>query len=186
MLIYKKTLLLPINFFLMSVIDIIIILPIIWGLYKGFSKGLIIEIAQLGALLLGIWGAMKFYKFTENIIEQNINGFEKYLPIIAFALTFIGIVIIIHLLARIIDKFIKAIALGIINRIAGAIFGAIKFLLIISAFLVIIDKIDNQTKILEDNTKNKSLLYTPVLAVTYGIFPSLRTFNSNVKPIFIK
>ncbi len=169
---------------LMSIIDIIIILPIIWGLYKGFTKGLIVEIASLVALLLGIWGAMKFYKFTENIIEQNIDGFESYLPIIAFSITFIGIVVGIHLLAKIIDKLIKAVALGIINRIAGAVFGGLKFLLIISAFLVIIDKIDSQTHLLEDNTKNESLLYKPVLSITYGIFPSLKNITPDINTNF--
>jgi len=168
----------------MSVIDIVIILPVIWGLYKGFTKGLIVEIASLLALLAGIWGAMKFYKFTENVIEQNIDGFEKYLPIIAFAITFIGIVIGIHLLAKLIDKLVKAVALGIINRIAGAVFGGLKFLLIISAFLVIIDKVDNQTHLLEDKTKNESFLYKPVLLLTYSIFPSLKLINTDIEPNF--
>ena len=168
----------------MSVIDIVIILPIIWGLYKGFTKGLIVEVASLLALLAGIWGAMKFYKFTAEIIEQNIDGFEKYLPIIAFAITFIGIVIGIHLLAKIIDKLVKAVALGIVNRIAGAIFGGLKFLLIISAFLVIIDKVDSQTNLLENKTKEESLLYKPVLSVTYGIFPSLKSINTSIEPNF--
>ena len=168
----------------MSVIDIIIILPLLWGLYKGFTKGLIVEVASLAALVIGIWGAMKFYKFTEGIIEQNIDGFEKYLPIIAYALTFIGIVIGIHLLAKIIDKLVKAVALGIVNRIAGAVFGGLKFLLIISAFLVILDKIDSQAHFLEDKTKNESLLYKPVLSLTYSIFPSLKGINPTVNNQF--
>lgn len=168
----------------MSVIDIVIILPVIWGLYRGFTKGLIVEVASLIALLAGVWGAMKFYKFTENIIENNIDGFEKYLPIIAFAITFIGIVIGIHLLAKIIDKLVKAVALGIVNRIAGAVFGGLKFLLIISALLVIIDKTDNQMHFIEDKTKNESILYKPVLSVAYNIFPSLNSINPTINSQF--
>ena len=44
----------------MNYLDIIIIIPLIWGAYKGFRKGFIIEIASLIALILGIWGGINF------------------------------------------------------------------------------------------------------------------------------
>jgi membrane protein required for colicin V production len=163
----------------MSIIDIIIIIPVIWGLYKGFTKGLIGQLAQLGALLIGVWGAMKFYKFVEDLIDKNTNGFEKYLPIISFALIFIGIVIIIHLLSKLIDNVVKAAALGWINKIAGAVFGGLKYLIIVGALLVIVDKIDNATKLLEETTKTNSLLYKPTLSLTYSMFPALTDVNES-------
>jgi membrane protein required for colicin V production len=155
----------------MSVIDIIIIIPILWGIYKGFKKGLIIEIATFLALIIGIYGAMKLYGATSNLIEDQINASQKYLPLIAFSLTFIAIVIGIHLLAKLLDKLIKAVALGIVNRIAGGIFGGLKFFLIVAAFLLIIDKIDNKTHFLEEKTKSDSLLYKPSLNLIYWVFP---------------
>jgi len=109
----------------MSIFDIIIILPVIWGIYKGFTKGLIVEIASLTALALGIWGATKFYNYTAGIIEQNVRNFQQYLPIISYTITFLIIVIAINILAKILDKLIKIIALGLINRILGSIFAAL-------------------------------------------------------------
>ena len=42
----------------MGVLDIIFIIPIVWLAYKGFSKGLIIELATLAALVLGIYASL--------------------------------------------------------------------------------------------------------------------------------
>ena len=160
----------------MSMLDLIIIIPVLWGLYKGFTKGLVIEVASLLALGLGIWGAMHFYSYTSNIIQNNVKGFEQYLPVISYAVTFLAIVIGVHLLAKILDKLIKMIALGFVNRALGALFGGLKFLLFVSAFLVIIDKIDNKTNFLEKETKNNSVLYENVLNITYSIYPKLKEF----------
>ena len=155
----------------MSVFDIIIILPVLWGIYKGFTKGFIKEIATLVALFIGIYGATKLYETTLEYISTEMHTSEKYLPLIAFGLTFIGIVIIIHLFAKVLDKLIKAVALGIANRIAGAIFGGLKFFLFVAAFLIIVDKIDYETHFLDDNTKENSILYKPTLNLIYKIFP---------------
>jgi len=38
----------------MNYFDIMIAIPLIWGIYKGFKKGFIIEIASFIALGLGI------------------------------------------------------------------------------------------------------------------------------------
>ena len=157
----------------MSVFDVIIIIPIIWGVYKGFTKGLVKEIATLVALIIGVYGAMSLYGYTSGLIEDQISTSQKYLPVISFALTFIAIVIGVHLLAKLLDKLVKAVALGIVNRIAGAIFGGLKFFLIVAAILIVIDKIDYETHFLEKETKEKSILYKPSLELVYAIFPTI-------------
>jgi len=157
----------------MSVFDIIIIIPVLWGVYKGFTKGLIKEIATLLALVIGVYGAMSLYGYASGLIETQIDTPKKYLPVISFALTFIVIVIAVHFLAKLLDKLVKAVALGIANRIAGAVFGGIKFFLIIATILIIIDKIDYETNFLEKKTKEDSILYQASLDLVYSVFPTI-------------
>lgn len=45
----------------MNWIDFVIIALLAFGLIQGFIDGLIIEIAELAALVLGIWGAIHFH-----------------------------------------------------------------------------------------------------------------------------
>jgi len=106
----------------MNYFDIIIIIPLLWGAFKGFKKGLIIEIASLIALFLGIWGGVKFSSVSGKYLSEMFDISEKIMPLISFAITFIVIVIAVYALAKLLQKFIKMIALGTMNKIAGACF----------------------------------------------------------------
>jgi len=149
----------------MNIFDIVIIIPLLWGLYKGIRKGLIIEIATLAALVLGIWGGMHFSNFTASKIESFLDINSSYLPLISFAVTFIGIVIIVHLLARIIEKLIKAVALGFVNTLGGALAGIAKFGCIVSIAILLIDRANSAANFIDPTTLNESLLYYHFLAI---------------------
>ncbi|MFW6226764.1 MAG: CvpA family protein, partial [Bacteroidota bacterium] len=118
----------------MNYIDIILATILLYAAYRGFSKGFVIQIATLIALLLGIIGAIRFSHFVASVLIEKLELTGKSLPVVSFALTFIGIVILVHLIARLTDTLIKAIALGFINRLAGAVFTIAKFGLIMSVF----------------------------------------------------
>ena len=45
-----------------------------YGLIKGFFKGLIIEVASLGALFLGLLGAVKFSDFFADLLTNSLIG----------------------------------------------------------------------------------------------------------------
>jgi len=54
----------------MSNIDIILIVPVVWGLYQGFKKGLVIQVTSFIALGLGIYGAINFSSLAVTYIRQ--------------------------------------------------------------------------------------------------------------------
>jgi membrane protein required for colicin V production len=165
----------------MNYLDIIILIPLLWGGYRGFTKGLIIEIASLAALLLGIWGGIRFSSFVSGFLAGQFGMTTQYLPVIAFAVTFIGIVILVHLVARLTDKIVKAAALGIVNRILGAAFGAAKFFLIIGVVITLLNKADKENKILSDEMKQKSLLYQPACNLVMKIYPAFEEVSPKVR-----
>jgi len=157
----------------MNYLDIILLIPVLWGAYKGFSKGLIVAVASLLALLLGVYGALHFSQFTGDYLQNNWNVDVHYLPLIAFALTFVGIVILIHFSAKLLDKLVKAIALGWLNMIAGVFFGILKSVFILSIIIFLINKIDTKSQMINKKDKVASLLYQPVEKVAPVIFPTL-------------
>lgn len=157
----------------MNILDLIILIPLAWSAYKGYSKGLIISIASLLALLLGIYGAIRFSDITSSYLIEHFELSSQYLPHISFALTFIIIVVGIHFLARVLDKIVKAVALGFVNRISGAFFGIIKTAFIISVIILLVNKFDEKTGLLKAEQKEGSLLYEPLSKVAPLIFPYL-------------
>ena len=43
-----------------NIFDVVVIGLLVWGAFRGFNKGIIASAASLAALLLGVWGAIKF------------------------------------------------------------------------------------------------------------------------------
>lgn len=146
-----------------NAIDIVIIIPLVWMAFKGFKRGLIIELASLVALIGGIYGAVKFSQYTEGFISENVEVSESYLPLIAFVLTLILIVFGVHLLAKLLTKTLKLMALGVPNRLAGALFGFTKAAFIVCGFLMIFQSLNPAWQFVEQKTLNDSLLYELML-----------------------
>jgi len=163
----------------MNYFDIIIIIPLLWGAYKGFKKGLIIEIASLTALFLGVWGGVKFSSISAKYLSEMFSISEKIMPLISFAITFIIIVIAVFTLAKLLQKVIKMVALGTINKIAGSAFGILKFTLIISIVLTLVNNINSELEFLEPEMENSSILYGPISSLAPKIIPGLNNISIN-------
>ena len=158
----------------MNYFDIIIIIPLIWGAYKGFKKGIIIEIASFIALGLGIWGGMKFSSISAKYLSDAFDIAENVMPLISFAVTFIAIVIVVFTLAKMLQKVVSMVALGFVNKAAGALFGMLKFGLIMSVIINFSNILNEQVQFIEPEMKNKSILYQPVSKIAQIIIPGLK------------
>jgi membrane protein required for colicin V production len=163
----------------MNYIDIIIIIPLIWGGYKGFKKGFIIEIASFIALGLGIWGGMRFSSISANYLSSAFEISEKVMPLISFAVTFIAIVIVVFALAKMLQKLITMVALGFINRAAGALFGMLKFGLIMSVIINFTNIINDQISFIAPEMKKTSILYAPIGKVAQLIIPGIKEIRNS-------
>ena len=84
--------------------------------------------------------------------------------------------IAVHLLARAIDKLLKAVALGWLNRLAGMMFGILKTAFIISIILVLVNNINKRVPFIPEEHKEDSLLYEPLSKLAPAVFPFLN-FN---------
>ncbi len=167
------------SFGLMNYFDIIIIIPLLWGAFKGFKKGLIVEVASLLALFLGIWGGVKFSSISAKYLGEMFNISEQLMPLISFALTLILIIIIVFFIAKMVQKIVKAVSLSTINKIAGAAFGTLKFTLIISIILTLTNNINSEIGFIETEQKNSSLLYNPISKIAPAIIPGLTNISLN-------
>ena len=157
----------------MNYIDIIICIPLVWGLYKGFTKGLIIEAASIVAFGFGVYGGIHFSNFLARKISAWFNWHSPYLPIVAFAITFLLIVILVFLIAKLVQRMVDGMALSVFNKIGGALFGALKFALILSVLIFMLDAIEKSYPVFSMKTKNESLLYKPLGKVAPTLIPAL-------------
>ena len=148
----------------MDYIDIIILIPLIYFAWKGFSRGLIIELASLIGLAAGIWAAWHFSGIVEVWLIQSAGLQSKYLNIIAFILTMIAVIILVHITGKLLEKFIDLIALGFLNKMAGMFFGIMKGVLILSLFIYLINTFAGG-QIMSEEQENQSMLYKPIAGI---------------------
>ena len=79
----------------------------------------------------------------------------------------------IKVLLEMINKLVKAVALGFVNKLAGLIFGIAKIAFILSILLGIVNKFDNQQKLISPEMNSGSFLYTPLSDFAPWVFPYL-------------
>lgn len=153
----------------MNTFDLIIAIPLLWGAIMGFRKGLILELASLAGLFLGIWGAMHFSDFTATYLSDWLEVSPSLISLSAFLLTFLIIVIAIYLLAKMIDKTLKLAALGPLIRITGAIFGLIKYALVITVLLYAFEAINSRWEFMAKESYQNAYGYKWLRAVNQPI-----------------
>ena len=73
----------------MNYLDIAIAAPLLYGLIKGFSNGLIKEITGLLSLIIGIYIAVNFSILLEPHLSGIFAYYEQFKPIIVFAVLFV-------------------------------------------------------------------------------------------------
>lgn len=158
----------------MNYLDVILALPLLWGVYRGFKKGLIISVASLVALVLGIYIAVHFASFFSGYIHAWFNPAPQYLKVITFAIVFLIIVILVRLLGWGLDRMIKSASLGFVNRILGALFNVLKWAFIVSAIISLFEGGSPTRNFIKEQTKEDSILYKPLSAVAPFVFPYLK------------
>lgn len=158
----------------MNILDIILVVPLLWALYRGFRKGLVYMIASLTALALGILGAMRFHTQTGTILNSWFNINPDHLKLVSFAVTFIIIVLIVHIAAFLVDRLIKAVALNIVNRAAGMFFGLFVSAFVVSIILMPIDAANSKKEFISPDTVEGSLLYRPLTKLAPAVLPYLK------------
>jgi membrane protein required for colicin V production len=157
----------------MNTIDIIIGIILIFGTVNGFMKGLFVEVTTLVGLVLGVYGALHFSYFLGDFLKDSVSWDESMIQVVSFAGTFLIILIALVLLGKAMTKIAETIALGFFNKIVGAIFGFLKYALILSIVLIVYDEINTSLRFVEKEKVKKSVLYEPIKNFAPAIFPNL-------------
>lgn len=157
----------------MSFIDIIFAALLGYAIYKGLKNGLFVEVASLLALVVGIFVAIKFSHIVRSVIETKVSWDPKYIEITAFALTFIVVVIVIHLSAKLLTKIVDFAYLGWINRLAGAGFSVLKTILALSIVILLFEKINVNNMLVKQETLDESIFYNPTKEISAFVYPQI-------------
>jgi membrane protein required for colicin V production len=94
--------------------------------------------------------------------------------IISFLVFFILYALVINLLGKLIEKLLKLVMLGWLNRVLGFVFYIAYGLLIISLLLVLFTSLNNTFEFVSQETLAESMLYQPLYDFGSALFPYLK------------
>ncbi len=124
----------------MNWVDIVIVVYLIISVVGGAMQGLIRTVLSLIGLIVGIVLAANFYGQLGSSVLGFISN-TTVANIIAFILILGVVMVAVGIIATILKTIIKAIQLGWIDGLGGALFGIIMGAISASAFLAIIVKL---------------------------------------------
>ena len=153
-----------------NILDLVFGGLIVYGGFKGFRKGLIVELASLLALVLGIYGAVHFSDYVGNQLANYLDWDKRYVDLTAFGVTSIGIIFTVSLIGKMLTSFAKLILLNGVNRILGLLFGGLKLAAFSSVILIFLIKASAIFGFLPNKIIEQSLLCDSLLGLGEWIF----------------
>ena len=154
----------------MAFLDVILGLLLLWGFFRGLKNGLLVELASIIALIAGLYGAFHFSYVAADFLYKHWEWDEKYMNLAAFLITFILIVVVVILIGKLLTGIADVVMLGLLNKIAGAIFGTLKVAVILGAFLVFFDRVNTVFDFPGEDSRRKSVLSEPLRDIGAFVF----------------
>lgn len=143
-------------------IDFIILLAFGAGIVTGYFKGFIRQLASILGLIAGLLAAKMLYASLAAKLCPTVTDSMTVAQILAFLIIWIAVPLLFALVASLLTKAMEAISLGWLNRWLGCGLGALKYLLLVSLAIYVIEFIDSDNKLIRQTKKSESLFYYPI------------------------
>lgn len=157
-------------------VDFIAIGLIILAIIKGFQKGLVVAIFSLLAFIIGLAAALKLSTVVASYLGANTTVSQRWLPILAFAVVFFIVVLLVRLGAKIIEGGLRMAMLGWVNKLGGVVFYLLLYFFIFSIVLFYA----TQLHLIKTETIQTSSTY-PII---YPMAPVVLDTLGSIVPVF--
>ncbi|MBD0331183.1 MAG: CvpA family protein [Chitinophagaceae bacterium] len=117
------------------IIDVIAAILLILAAFKGVRKGFILGLFSFLAFVIGLSAAIKLSAVVAEQLGHSTNVSQRWLPVLAFAIVFLVVTILVKLGARLIERVVRFAMLSWLNRLAGIFLYGLIYFFIYSIFL---------------------------------------------------
>jgi len=153
-----------------NIMDLVFGGLIAYGGFKGFRKGVIVELTSLLALVLGIYGAIHFSGYVAEQLTSYIDLDKRYVDLASFGLTSAGIIFGVSLLGKMLTSLAKLVMLNGVNRMLGLVFGGLKLAVFSGVILIFLMKANALFGFIPSEIIEQSLFCDTLLGLGEWIF----------------
>ena len=146
----------------MNLIDSICLIILIYGSYKGFKNGIVSEVLSFFGILLGIYLSKKYYLSVDKYLVTVFDSTNQMVSLISVILIFTLTIIFSKILSKVITKALNIMALGLLNKLIGSVFGLLKYLLILCVITFIFSKANDLFVFIETNKVEETQIFSKI------------------------
>ena len=150
----------------MNGFDILFILILIWGAWKGWHSGFVQEVLGLVGLFLGLILARQLYAQVGYKIAPSIDATPSEANILAFIGIWIGVPVLLWIVGLLLTEFLSWIHMGGFNRLAGCIFGVAKYWVLLAAVVNVLII----TQMVPPYAQEHSKFFSPLQLTSHRVF----------------
>jgi membrane protein required for colicin V production len=121
----------------MNLLDGVLVVILGYCLIRGIFRGLIKEVSAIIGVLGGYYAAYTYYPSIARLLAHWISN-SGYLNIISFLLIFMAVFWIVSIAGAVLKYLMNIAFLGWTDRISGALFGALKAMLINMVLILVL------------------------------------------------
>jgi membrane protein required for colicin V production len=165
----------------MTTLNIVLLVPFLYAAFKGITKGFLVQAGTMVSFVLGLFLAVKFSDWFATWMHAHWSVSFKAAQYVSFALLFLGVMVGMYFLTRVLELMLKNMALNWINRMAGLVFALLKMALLVSTLIYLFEAVNSRIKITDPQTPQKSFLYRWVQPVAPAAFDFFGQHKNEVK-----
>ena len=133
-----------------------------YGSYKGFKNGIVGELLSFLGILLGIYLSKTYYPIVDEYLATIFDSTNQLVSLISVILIFSVTIILTKILSKVITKALNVMALGLLNKLIGSIFGLLKYLLILCIITFIFSQANDIFVFIETNKIEETQIFSKI------------------------
>ena len=102
-------------------LDVTGLIIILLFFIRGFSRGLIVAAFSVIAILLGLLVALRLSQSLATWMLEKGYTTSGWAPVLSYVVLFVGVVLLVRLLAKMVQRLAEGMMLGIVNKLAGGL-----------------------------------------------------------------
>ena len=170
----------------MESLDLVIVIMLALGAIVGFMKGFIKQVISMVGLIAGLLVARALFGAVGEKLAVQVGTSVTFGQILAFFLIWIIVPIGLSIVASVLTKVVSMAKLGFFNRWLGSGIGLIKYGLLVSMFINLIEFVDSNNQLIFAEKKQASVMYYPMQRFAGVFAPAFKTITKRVKEQLLK
>lgn len=160
----------------MTSFDIVCGILLLYGAWRGWSNGIIVQLSGIIGLLLGGYLAWHY----SGPVGRWIGAEDTLGQVAGFLLIFVVVVILLAIAGRLLRGMFRFAGLGTFDRIGGLLLGVVKVALLLYVLASTYESANLVRHWTSGKGIEKSWLYRPIKEVGELVFPYLQELRDQV------